>query len=83
MSTNYIRSNKVDQTLMAVDKTSGSKFFLEKTDEGQYLIRDEDGLYWRFEPPSNKSPVRVDASRDCISENCKKPSPISLRFGNW
>jgi hypothetical protein len=77
----YIRSNKQDQSLTAVDKTSGSKFFVEKTDEGNYLIRDEYGSYWRFEPPANKNPVRVDASRDCLSDNCKKPSLIHLNLG--
>lgn len=75
----YIRSNKQDRTLTVVDKVSGSKFHVDKTDEGGYLIRDEDGYYWRFETPfSSRSPVRVDASRDCVSDKCKKPSPIEL-----
>ena len=78
----FIRSNRLDHTLTAVDKTSGSKFFVEKTDEGNYLIRDEYGAYWRFETPyANRNPVRADASRDCLSDNCKKPSPIHLSLG--
>ena len=78
----FIRSNKLDHTLTAVDKTSGSKFFVEKTDEGNYLIRDEYGAYWRFETPyTNRNPVRADASRDCLSDNCKKPTPIHLNLG--
>jgi hypothetical protein len=58
-----------DKSVLAMRKTAGSAFYLDKQPDGTYLIRDTGGMYWRIE--GVRKPIRVDGSATCPPDMCR------------
>jgi hypothetical protein len=65
----FLRADPAGHRL-TLERAGGSKFFLDQQQDGSYLVRGEDGLYWRIEPQPG-SLVKTDASAQCPPDPCR------------